>query len=258
VSTGATLAADDFKKGLIVSAAVHSVIFLIAIAKVFISHDLPIADMPSIRVDLVALPDKLEALPEPMPAPAPPATEAPKQPEQKAEPLEQPKLPPKPAPKEPDTINIKKALDTTKAKQNDAIKKLKSLQALDKIKESLAKEALLQKSKQVKGNILAPGTELRGLDKLQHEQYKNLVDRRIKPNWQLAEWLARKNLVAVVLIKIDFGGQLVSKQVVKSSGNPDFDQSVFETIDKSIPLPAPPEKLAALVAANGILIEFGE
>ena len=80
----------------------------------------------------------------------------------------------------------------------------------------------------------------------------------IKENWTLPEWLAKKNLKAQIRVRIDDKGRIISKQLVKSSGNPAYDDIVKATIEKSEPFPVPPEKFSAVVSVNGILIGFPE
>lgn len=216
----------------------------------------------AIRVDLVGLPDKIDPkqLTSPEPTPTVPAEK------EKAEPpppiieKETPKLPDK-SKIDPESIN----LDAVKKKQKQALDKLKSLNAIEQIKKNLeaqkkqAENAQTQKSNtQVKGNILSAGTELTGLNKLQHENYLGQIDRQIKTNWSIPEWLAKKDYKAQVLLKLDEKGMVLSRQIAKSSGNPNYDDVVLETIDKSAPYPAPPEKLINIVGVRGLLIGFPE
>jgi colicin import membrane protein len=261
------------KKGLMVSAGAHVALLIYFLIKNLIFPSTTFESLPAVRVDIVGLPDKVS--PDDIPvrtsepeAKAPPEPEATKP---KAEPTPAPKTKPLlPSKTDPEAINLDKA----KAKQKEALSKLKSLEALDRIKEDVSQEGKAAEQKRldalaanaraqaglakIKGNILAAGSELAGIDRLQHEEYRSNLDRHIKPFWQLPEWLGRKKLKAQVLIKIDGQGRLISKQLLKPSGNPDFDDSVLQTIDRAIPLPAPPVKFGAKVGLEGILLEFGE
>lgn len=266
---------EPLSRGLWISLAVHVGILALFLLKMVIAPSVEPALPPAIRVDIVALPEKNQQLPPPLtekpdgkkpepvaakPEPPPPPAEA-----AKHEPL-----PKKTAPVKKDEINLKK----TKTQQNEAFNKLKSLNAFDKIKKDLNKEqnakeqerlskiAAEAKAKageaKVRGNIIAPGTELTGVYRLQHEDYRNTLDRHIKPYWQAPEWLAKKGYRAQVIVRVNLQGQIISKKLVRSSGNPDFDASVLETVDRATPLPAPPEALSALVSADGIIIQFGD
>ncbi len=244
------------------SLGIHLAVVLFLLVKTYFISSETIDYESAIRVDIVGLPDKLdpkklapaEAPPEklkeaeapPPPPPAEVAKETPKLPEQKKV--------------DPETVN----LDAVKKKQQQALNKLKSMSAIEKIKKDLESKkeseskAAEKASTQVKGNILSAGTELTGLNKLQHENYVAQIDRQIKQNWAIPEWLAKKDYKAQILLKIDEKGQITFRQIVKSSGNPNYDDAVLETIDKSAPYPAPPEKLIAIIGTRGMLIGFPE
>lgn len=268
---------DDLTNGFLVSMVVHLLIVLVfTVRLVFFPSD-DTAALPAIRVDLVALPDKVAPVQMPKPAePNEPEATAPPAPEPTpAAPPAPPKVaeakptPVKPKP-EPEAINLEKA----KAKQQAALSKLKSMDALDKIEKDLERERSEAERKRlealaaaartqagavkIKGNQVAPGSSLTGIERLEHESYKGDLDRHIKQFWSLPEWIARKKLRAMVLVKIDNKGRLLSKRLTQPSGDSSFDDSVMLTIDQSAPLPAPPEKFVAKVAIEGILIEFGE
>lgn len=252
---------DDFNRGVIVSMAIHVAIFGGFLVRNLVFPPKPYEAAPAVRVDIVALPDKMPNLP-PAPAPAPePVAE---KPAPKAE--AKPAAPPKPLPKKADDA-IK--LEKTKDKEKAAIEKLKTMAAMDKIKEELARERTEAEKKRleelgkaraqkIKGNVLSPGTALTGIDKLDYDEYGGALDRHIKPYWQLPEWIARKGYRAQAIVRVDARGQLISRQLIRSSGNPEFDQNALETIDRASPMPAPPEKLAAVVGTQGIVIDFGE
>lgn len=237
-----TYSKDQFSKGLTYSLAAHVFIILFFTMKTVFFPKADLSYQPAVRVDIVDLPDKIETSPAPTPTPAP-------------EPIK-----PEPQFAEPE-IRPEPKVDT-KAKQKEALNKLKAMEALEKIKNESKKAKKEDKKKtaeiKYKGNVLSPGTELTGLNKLQHEEYIGALDRHIKQHWTLPEWLAKKNYSAQVLIKIDDKGHLMSKQLVKSSGNPSYDESVQQTIDQSSPFPPPPEKFTSIVSVQGILIGFPE
>ncbi|MEK6772614.1 MAG: TonB family protein [Bdellovibrionota bacterium] len=251
----------EVTQGLKWSLGLHVGLVLFLMLKTyFVSND--VIDYESaIRVDLVGLPDKID--PKQL-APAEPIAPPPKE---KSEPppapppaVEKEKLPDK-SKIDPDSIN----LDAVKKKQQQALNKLKSLSAIEQIKKNLEeskkqneKDRAQKAATQIKGNILSPGTELTGLNKLQHENYVGQIDRQIKQNWSIPEWLAKKDYQAQVLLKLDEKGLILSRHIVKSSGNANYDDAVLETIDKSAPYPSPPEKLIAIVGARGLLIGFPE
>lgn len=241
----------------------HVSIVAFFLARAIVFKDSHFDSLPAIRVDIVGLPEKNAALPPPL-QPDKPETKLPP----KAEPPPSPSAPavedvkPKvdPLPEKKDAIS----LDKTKNKQKEALERLKKMQALDRIRNDVETEAketrreqLLAQAAKVRGNQIAPGTELVGIEKLQHEDYRNALDRHIKPHWQLPEWLATKGYTALVLIRIDQQGRLISKQLMKTSGSTDYDTSVLDTVERAAPYPAPPEKFTAKAAVDGVLLEFG-
>jgi len=255
---------DSISTGLKVSIGLHVAIFAIFTVKAFFFEPEPINYQSAMRVDIVGLPDKVTE------QQLPPKKEE-KKPEQKPPEPVKPKEPPKPvevkpvakAPKkDPEAINLEK----DKNKQKEALEKLKAMSALDQIKKDIDSEkkkiAGVGTSKaqptQVKGNVLSPGTELTGLNKLQHDTYLADLDHQIKQNWLLPEWLAKKPFRAQVRLKIDEKGQILSREIVLSSGNSSYDELALETIDKSAPFAPPPEKFVSIVAVNGLVIGFPE
>ncbi|WP_413559346.1 TonB family protein [Bdellovibrio sp. HCB209] len=261
---------DSLQRGLVVSIVFHVGLVLFFIVKAAFFTPESIDFTQAVRVDMVGLPDKLdpnnlppkpEAKENPKPAPKPePVVE--KKPEPKVEPKPEVKLPTKTAKKD-DGINLEK----TKSKQQDALEKLKAMAAIEKLKEEESKPKPAPVSgtgksnttaAPVKGNVLSAGTSLTGLDKLQHDTYGADLDRHIKQHWALPEWLAKRDLKAQAKVFIDSRGNILERKITKSSGNPSYDEAVIETIDRSAPFPAPPEKFVTYLSVNGILIGFPE
>ncbi len=254
------------KKGLMVSLGVHIAILIFFTVKTLFFAPDSIDFQAAVRVDLVGLPDKVQTLPteEPTQDSAKPDPNTTPEPNKSVEkPAEKKSEPAKPLPtkKEPEAVNINKQ----KSKEKAALDKLKAMAAMDKIKDELAKEkkeSASGKAKtgaaKIKGNVISPGTSLTGLSKLQHDTYIGDLDTHIKKNWSLPEWLAKKDYKAQVRVKIDDRGNIISRQIVKSSGNSSYDSEVLSTVDRSAPFPAPPEKFSALVEVDGILIGFPE
>lgn len=259
-------------RGIVFSFAAHALLAVFLILKtVFFDADVP-DYQAAIRVDMVALPDKNPV------ASSPPADDTKKE--------KAPQLP-KPIPNEPakalpekkseinDTaikLSEKKKQDEekqkkeTEKKRKEALDRIKKMSALESIKSSVESERIEKlvgqsESKQktvYKGNILNAGTELTGINKIQHENYVALLDRQIKENWTLPQWLANKAFKAQALLKIDENGNIVYNQIYKSSGNASYDDVVKETIQKSGPFPKPPEKFSAILSERGVVIGFPE
>lgn len=265
---------EKLSRGIGVSFAVHGIILLFfTINAVFFTPE-KIDFSQAVRVDIVGLPDKEPpkitapaAKEEAKPAPTPAAEKPVEKPPEKAPPPpapapakpEAPKLPPK---KEEAAINLEK----NKSKQQNAMEKLKAMAALDKIKEDVAAEKAKEAAKgkaeeaaqKIRGNVLSPGTALTGLNKAQHETYLADLNNHIKQHWALPEWLAKRDLSAQVRVQFDSRGNILSRKIVKSSGNPSYDEEVLATIDKAAPFLAPPEKFIAVFSVDGVLIGFPE
>lgn len=262
---------DQFSRGIGVSFALHALLISFFTLKTVFFTPEQIDFTQAVRVDMIGLPDK--TTPQDLPAPAkeepkaalpdkatpePVATPAPKSPAPKPEPV---------VAKAPPHKDAEVNLEKVKSKQQSAIDKLKALAALEKIKDEVAAEKNKplpgagksnDGTQKIKGNVLSPGTSLTGLTKLQHDTYAVDLDRHIKQNWSLPEWLAKRDFKAQARVFIDSRGNILGRKIVKTSGNPSYDEEVLQTIDRSAPFPAPPEKFLAIVSVDGILIGFPE
>jgi colicin import membrane protein len=245
----------------------HVGLFLALTIQATFFSEAPIPFEKAVRVDIVGLPDKVQppapapsAPPTPTPEPpAPPTTMPPKKeptptPVVKAEPPK-PKAPTKP--KEPDAIN----LDRSKNKQKQALEKLRQMEALEEIQKQVEtdnKKKVATAASQVKykGNVLNSGSELTGLNKLQAEDYYGDVYNHIMNNWSAPAYFKNRNLKTNVMVRLDENGNVLSKDIVKSSGNTGFDELVLNAIQKSSPVPPPPAKFSRIVSVEGIMLRF--
>jgi colicin import membrane protein len=247
---------DFFSRAVGASVLLHILLVLCFLVKSVFFKGEPLIYENAIKVDLVALPDKLP--PQEAPAPATPEAAAPvvSEPAKPTPPIPPtPKVQEKPKVKEPDMVSLEKASKKEKA----AMKKLREMEALSKIKSEIETETRMKtEAKLFKGNQLSSGSELTGLSKLNHDNYIAGVKKHIYDNWSLPEWLSQKELSAQVLARFDEKGNLIFKQIVKSSGNPSYDENIMEALEKSSPVPMPPEQLAKIISGEGILIGFPE
>ncbi|MBL7545768.1 MAG: cell envelope integrity protein TolA [Bdellovibrionaceae bacterium] len=265
----------DENKGIVFSLTAHVVLVLFLILKnVFFESD-AVDYQSAIRVDMIALPDKNPALPDIAPPPAntsetahnEPPRELPAKPEPESLPEKKPiidetaiKL------SENKKAEIEKQKKLEEKKRKEALDRIKKMSALESIKSSVESERIeklvghaeTHAKPSYKGNVLSAGSELTGINKIQHENYVALLDRQIRENWTLPQWLANKDFKAQALLKVDANGQVIYNQIYKSSGNPNYDDTVLETIRKSGPFPKPPEKFSAILSERGVLIGFPE
>lgn len=242
---------DPFGKFIVLSVAIHIAVGVAFLVKAVIFPAEPINIRSAIRVDVVGMPDKIET-PKPKPKAAEP--EKVKIPE-KAPPKPEPKPTPKPkpvvkkAPAKP-KVNLKK----TKSEQDQAMERLKALEAIEKLKEETKEEEVV--AQEYKGNVISSGSSLTGLDRIAFEKYFDEMQSHVKQQWNLPTWLASANLKGVVAVKIDERGYVIDRVITQSSGNDVFDNLVLETVDRASPFPAPPNRLKNVLKLNGFQLGF--
>jgi TonB family protein len=236
------------KRFIMVSGAVHVGLILFLILKSIVAPSTPKEYIPSLRVDLVALPDRKTSDPVvPAPTVAEPA------PDSKPITKDDPKLDLKP---DEDNGDISVA----KKKKQKASKK--ELAAREKLKNAIARIKAIERIKMmtgepIKGNQISKGSALTGEAKLALEtSYIDLVRERIITYWELPKWLKDQELSANVQVFIDRKGQMTRFVFVKSSGNEQFDNEVKRTLQASSPFPVPPAELASELANDGIIYRF--
>lgn len=219
---------DKFKTFVLVSLAVHlTLIFAVAIKNLIFESD-TIVVPPSMRVDLVALPDKPTE--EPVSKPA-------------ATPKTAPKPQAKPEPAKP------KPVENVKDTQKRALEKLKALNSIDKIKNEVeaskekAAEQEAPKPKVVKGNIVSSGSGFSGLSQLRVSEYIEDLKAKIHEHWAIPQYLSDSNLKASILIDLDERGNLVRREVYATSGNSVFDSSCMAAVANAAPFGPPPNEL---------------
>ncbi len=240
---------DEFQRNVLLSILFHVILFALLVVRTVFFPSEPIQYERAIRVDLVALPDKVQtqqpAPPRPQSTPAPVVEKKPEPPPPK----------PKPPPPEKPKVDLsKKRVDQAKRQQEQALERL---QALERVKQQQAQRPEPPPQPvEYKGNVLSPGTALTGLNKLQHEAYIDEIDSHVKRHWNLPEWLANGNFRAHVVIKINHRGFVTSIEFRVSSGNSIFDERVVATIQQASPFPEPPQKFVDILEVNGIELRF--
>ncbi|MBT4760524.1 MAG: hypothetical protein HOO06_02400 [Bdellovibrionaceae bacterium] len=225
-----------FSKNIVISLGLHLFIISIFTIKFTLFKTENIIFENAIRVDMVALPEKIKS-----------KTAKPSKIKNKTVRLKQ----------------KKKKAKYFKKKQLKALKELKAMSALDQIKQDLIndeknKENTNNKPKDpvFKGNIIASGDSLDGLNQLKYNKYLSEVKRRINQNFVLPAYLNNQDLKAKALIAIDMQGYIIKKEILETSNNNLFDQSVLTSIDKSSPLPQPPDRLKSLLSKNSFILSF--
>ncbi len=232
----------DINRAFVGSAIGHVVIVLFFTVKaVFFPHE-PIVISNSIRVDMVALPDKIQ------PPPAEVEKEAPKVSSHPA--LEEPKVKVE-KPKEPKEPKVD--LEKIKKEQQAALEKLKSQLAK---KEEPKEPPPVKDPTLYKGNVLSPGSDIKGVAKIEYDRYFEVVRAKVKAKLVLPQWLKDANLRAQVVVKLDYSGYVIFKSLMKSSGNDIYDNLILDALTEASPLPGPPEKLKNLIMIDGMVLGF--
>lgn len=243
---------DRFTHNLGLSAGLHAGVLAFFLLNVVFFPDEALMVGSALRVDLVALPDKIkpnervEVASEPAKAAAKEKLEASKQ---------------APSQVEEKAVSIKKnqtkdAASDAKKRQADALNKLKQLSALEDIENQVKSEKT--RTIVAKGNQISSGSDLKGVAGLQHEAYVGSLENHVRKFWAIPQWLAAKKLRTRVKVKMDAQGNLTKKEIVESSGNSAFDEAVMETLTKASPVPKPPEKFRQLLEHQGVIMGFPE
>ncbi len=233
---------EIFKKMLVTSFVFHVILFLAFAFKTLILPNESLTLDPAIRVDLVALPDKVAKLPPP-PTPAKPQEKAIESKIKKNEPIV---LHPK---------------HEVKESAIDKIRKMQKMEQLENdVRRQEAKERAARQAKAreilLKGNSVSPGSALHGLAKAEFNEYLVQIHQKVKENWNLPEWLQNEKLKATVIVYMDYRGVVIRRLLEKSSGDSRFDDYVIKAVDDSSPFPAPPSKFVDLVRVDGIVLGF--
>ncbi len=250
---------DYFKRGVRISIGAHTILVLFILLNLVFSKKTTLDLSQAIRVDMVGLPDKIDSkkLPDkikelPVPISKPEAKRL----------IE--KLPEKvkvqPIKPDPNVIDLKK----NKNKQKEALEKLKKSSAIDKIKQELKSEDAQNKIHDeankaiIKGRVVSAGTTLSGLDKIEANTYLQEIDQLVKQQWALPQWLMNKPLKSQVLVKFSSNGQIISRVIMRSSGEPSYDNYCLQAVDQAAPFPKVPEKFTEKFGVDGVVIGFPE
>ena len=248
---------DSLSKGLKWSFIAHGVFFVAIILKSLVFPSQAPPYIPSLRVDVVGLPDILKKdLAKVSKATEQSQIDAQKAVEKQAEKETKPKAIKAAKIKEMADPNEMVLKPKQQSKKEARDKKLKSalarIKALEKISDEPAPKAVV-----IRGNAVSKGTSLSGDAKETSDSaYFDAVRNRLLESWALPVWIARQNLSAKVKIYIDAHGRVHGLDFLKSSGNPQFDSAVKKAISESDPFPVPPAELVNFVLVNGITFGF--
>lgn len=251
---------QDFGIGLKRSLFIHGAILFFVVFKSLVFPSRPANYIPSLRVDIVGLPDSLrkdQQTPADKPASSPEVEAALKKADEVIK-----KLPPPPkkiVEKAHPNEMVLKPKAATKAKESRSNKMknaLNRIKALERISEETTTENR-RAAPLIKGNQISKGASVSGEARESAEaNYLDSLRERLQENWELPVWISRQNLSAKAQIQIDSRGRLRGFQMIQSSGNAQFDEAVKRAVSESQPYPFPPAEIAGSLLTGGVLVGF--
>ncbi|MBI3557238.1 MAG: TonB C-terminal domain-containing protein [Deltaproteobacteria bacterium] len=253
-----------FWRGFKTSASAHAVLALFAIAMGIALPHSPVKFLPSIRVDLVALPDvKKSDLGKVQPR-VDDVSDLSKQLHDAAQLTktltDKAKKIPSPPPTPDEMIKVEKDKpkpkpDSAATKEAERKKALRNaidrIAALDEIAKD-DKPAHPKPKAAAKGNKLSNGDSTSGGAAIDTNQFISKMTGRLRDNWNLPVWLSKQNLDAKVVVFLDRAGYVNNTIMAKSSGNKQFDAFCLQTIRMAQPFGEPP----ADILSDGLTLGF--
>lgn len=266
--------AGDDRRGLAWSVIFHLSVAALLLAKGLLFPSPPLKYSPTLRVDLVGLPEllKQERAQVNHAPPDDKLAQELKRAEAEAKAIQQ-QPPPKAPPVAPQTrteqaapnemvLHPKPAAKTVppQAREKKLLSALDRIKALERIQNDFSDSTgkdVKSSSVPIKGNKLSKGTSLSD-DARESDQasYFDSVRDKLQENWALPVWLQRQGFSAKVTVFIDSQGRVRNIVFDQSSGNQQFDDAVRQTIQQSQPFDPPPDNLASSTLNNGIPFAF--
>lgn len=148
---------------------------------------------------------------------------------------------PKPAPTP--TVTHEKATEVKEepkkpAAQKQSAQQLKAIQKLKSLGLSSIQQAV--DSNQKEAASAAQAAEILSME----QKYMGLIQQTVRSNW-INQFNPNAQLTAILKIKLDKSGDVLSAIVEHSSGNAAFDRQAILAVQKSSPLPLPPDASVA-------------
>jgi outer membrane biosynthesis protein TonB len=215
----------------------HAIVIAIATLSSMIHQQPRERIIPTLRVDLVALPDHKKDEAQALPAP------------EKIEPEK----------KTAASVTPEPTVVTPKVKVQEADVSLsKKRKKIEKsMKGAIERLRALEKLRALKGNIISKGTTTSGEAKEREEAtYFDGVLQKLRDNWELPSWLQTQGLSAQVIVYLNSKGNILRIQFKRPSGNEVYDQEVRRAIQRSAPFDVPPEAVTESLSEDGVLLGF--
>jgi outer membrane biosynthesis protein TonB len=224
--------------------------------------------LPSVQIDMVALPDLVKSQDRPPVDTSLPVKEAPPPPPPPAPPEEERMAAPKPPPPAPDK---QKELAQRKAAEREAQRALErvrtQLRRDQQETQKRTQQALNERQRDLKrfeetyraalrGNQLNEGTSASGEMQAAMNAYFGHIREKLQSNWALPVFLQSQGLRAVVRVYIDGRGNIIRYQFTQTSGNDLFDEYVKGAVQRSTPFSPPPEEMSRGLRNAGLEVQF--
>lgn len=254
-------------KVFLFSLIAHSIVMIIAFGLPAFTLTEPKPFFPTVKVDLVGLPElrpyEVKSTVPITPAIIEEKREQPQKiikpepkPEEKVLHLEKPKKETKKDESEKKVVEderLKKIVDDAEKKQ-----KKRDEEELDKAVVEIAKlkhdEQKVEETLR-KGNIISKGTGTSGESGEDIDPYKIYLSETIKSKWSPPLPL-RSDLKSRFQIFINPTGEITNLKMLISSGNEQYDKSLEEAIKRSNPVSSPPKSLQRELEDEGVIIDF--
>lgn len=112
-------------------------------------------------------------------------------------------------------------------------------------------------TKVMKGNAVTKGQSLSEHARETGEaSYLDVIRDKLEANFAIPVWLKRLDPKARILLQITVTGSVLRLTFIESSGQPEYDRIVRQTVEDAEPFPAPDASIADRVADEGIVIDF--
>ena len=263
---------EALRRNLRRSFGFHGFLLLAVILKSLVFPGQPRDYHPTLRVDLVDLPDQTKAeldqtsptLPRGESAPEEDSSPPPPRSETAATEVADPKemvLRQQKTLKERNRRRLEQLAREEKARrerENRMKAAVDRMKALAKIRGQVAPStASRDEGILIRGNRISKGSSLSGdaVETTEPSYYDDLKA-QLQKNWELPIWLERQKFSATVQVHIDSNGIIRSFRFTRPSGNAQFDDAVKSTVARSQPFPKPPSADRDAVLVHGISLGF--
>ncbi|MBS3779026.1 MAG: TonB family protein [Desulfovermiculus sp.] len=145
-------------------------------------------------------------------------------------------------PQEPSKPQSREKVKTPEKELEDALREVGSQAEQETLSDE---EILAQELAQLSKEQVAQGVDVQSLGRSSSTKgteslYGNLIRERIRTNWRFPDLGGDDDLQATVRIQINDQGQILDHSLERSSGNPQFDNSVLRAVARTGNLQAPP------------------